>query len=189
MAIIGNPPLGFRFGVLFFAGGVIPNPLDVMFQKVSGVGSTVATQTVEEGGQNLYSQVLPEKIEHENLVLDRGVVVGSPLVIEFNVAMSLFKFSPSQSAGENHIPPLHHQEVRFVSAPIHPEGQFQELLHSLLDSLLRPEFQNPDLVDASSVEDKLEIQVRGFAPGVIHCLSRAIHPLVLTVLDLVRLAQ
>jgi hypothetical protein len=31
---VGNPPLSFRFGVLFFAGGVIPNPIDTLFQKV-----------------------------------------------------------------------------------------------------------------------------------------------------------
>jgi phage tail-like protein len=95
LPIVGNPPLGFRFGVLFFAGGVIPNPLDILFQKVSGLGSTVETTPVEEGGQNLYTQQLPKKIKYENLVLQRGVVVGSPLVIEFNVAMSQFKFSPS----------------------------------------------------------------------------------------------
>lgn len=91
----GNPPLGFRFGVLFLALGVIPNPLDILFQKVSGLGASVATSALEEGGQNLYSQLLPKKIQHENLVLERGLVVGSPLVIEFNVAMSLFKFKPS----------------------------------------------------------------------------------------------
>ena len=95
LPLVGNPPLGFRFGVLFFAGGVIPNPLDILFQKVSGLGSTVETAAVEEGGQNLYSQSLPKKIKYENLVLQRGLVVGSPLVIEFNVAMSQFKFSPS----------------------------------------------------------------------------------------------
>ncbi len=95
LPIIGNPPLAFRFSVLFFAGGVIPNPLDIMFQKVSGLASTVETGTVEEGGQNLYTQSLPKKIKYENLVLERGLVVGSPLVIEFNVTMSLFKFSPS----------------------------------------------------------------------------------------------
>lgn len=95
LPFVGNPPLGFRFGVLFFAGGVIPNPLDILFQKVSGLGSSVETATVEEGGQNLYVQSLPKKIKYENLVLERGVVVGSPLVIEFNVTMSLFKFSPS----------------------------------------------------------------------------------------------
>lgn len=95
LPFVGNPPLGFRFGVLFFALGVMPNPLDIMFQKVSGLGSTVETSPIEEGGQNLYTQKLPKKISYENLVLERGVVVGSPLVIEFNVAMSLFKFAPS----------------------------------------------------------------------------------------------
>lgn len=95
LPFVGNPPLGFRFGVLFFALGVVPNPLDIMFQKVSGLGSTVETSPIEEGGQNLYTQKLPKKISYENLVLERGVVVGSPLVIEFNVAMSLFKFAPS----------------------------------------------------------------------------------------------
>jgi len=93
--IVGNPPLGFRFGVLFLIGGAIPNPLDIFFQKVSGLGSTIETATIEEGGQNLYVQSLPKRVKYENLVLERGVVVGSPLVIEFNIAMSLFKFSPS----------------------------------------------------------------------------------------------
>ena len=93
--VVGNPPLGFRFGVAFFIGGFVPNPLDIFFQKVSGLGSTVETETVQEGGQNLYVQSLPKRIKYDNLVLERGVVVGSPLVIEFNVAMSLFKFSPS----------------------------------------------------------------------------------------------
>ena len=95
LPIVGNPPLGFRFGVLFFAAGVIPNPIDIFFQKVSGLGSTVETAGIEEGGQNLYTQSLPKRIKYDNLVLERGVVVGSPLVIEFNAAMSLFKFSPS----------------------------------------------------------------------------------------------
>lgn len=95
LPLVGNPPLVYRFGVFFFAGGVIPNPLDFMFQKVSGLGSTVETAAVQEGGQNLYTQALPKKIKYENLVLERGLVVGSPLVIEFNAAMSMFKFYPS----------------------------------------------------------------------------------------------
>ena len=32
---------------------------------------------------------------YDNLVLERGFVVGSPLLAEFNVATSLFKFAPS----------------------------------------------------------------------------------------------
>jgi phage tail-like protein len=95
MSLRAGPPLGFRFGVFFFVGGVVPNPLDFRFKKVSGIGSTVSTRTVNEGGQNLYSQKLPERVQYDNLVLERGLAVGSPLVVEFNAAMSLFKFAPS----------------------------------------------------------------------------------------------
>jgi len=95
LPLVGNPPLRFRFGVLFFAGGAIPNPIDTLFQKVSGLGATVQTAPVESGGENLYLQLLPQRVQHENLVLERGLMVGSPLGIEFNAAMSLFKFSPS----------------------------------------------------------------------------------------------
>ena len=87
--------LGFRFGVLFIVGGVIPNPLDIRFQKVSGLSAEVTTTTLEEGGQNLYTHRFPQRISYNNLVLERGFVVGSPLNIEFNAAMSLFKFAPS----------------------------------------------------------------------------------------------
>lgn len=87
--------LGFRFGVFFFAGGVLPNPLDIRFQKVKGLSAEVKTTSVEEGGQNLYTQKLPVKVEYGNLILERGVIVGSPLNVEFNVAMTLFRFAPS----------------------------------------------------------------------------------------------
>src|SRR5262245_6297619 len=92
---IARELLGFRFGVFFFALGVVPNPLDIRFQKVKGLAATVKTTPVSEGGQNLYTQQLPTKVEYGNLVLERGVLVGSPLNIEFNVAMTLFKFAPS----------------------------------------------------------------------------------------------
>lgn len=87
--------LGFRFGVFFFAGGVVPNPLDIRFQKVRGLSATVKTTPLQEGGQNLYTQQLPNSIEYGNLILERGMVVGSPLNVEFNAAMTLFKFAPS----------------------------------------------------------------------------------------------
>lgn len=87
--------LGFRFGVYFFAGGVVPNPLDIRFQKVRGLSATVRTTPLSEGGQNLYTQQLPVGVEYNNLILERGMVVASPLNIEFNAAMTLFKFAPS----------------------------------------------------------------------------------------------
>ncbi|WP_437604669.1 phage tail protein [Sorangium sp. So ce834] len=87
--------VNFRFGVFFFAGGVVPNPLDVRFKKVTGLSATVKTTPLEEGGQNLYTQPLPSRVEYGNLVLERGMVASSPLRLDFDAAMSLFKFAPS----------------------------------------------------------------------------------------------
>lgn len=87
---------------------MIPNPLDIRFQKVSGLSAEVSTRTVTEGGQNAYTHRLPQRVSYGNLVLERGMVVGSPLNIEFNVAMSMFKFSASNVLvtlfGENMAP-------------------------------------------------------------------------------------
>lgn len=94
-AFRAGPPLGFRFSVFFFMGGVIPNPLDIRFSKVSGLSSTIETQALNEGGQNLYTHRLPTRVQYENLVLERGMAVGSLLTAEFNATMSLFKFNPS----------------------------------------------------------------------------------------------
>jgi phage tail-like protein len=87
--------LGFRFGVVFFIAGVYPNPLDIRFQKVRGLAADVKLTPVPQGGQNLYTQQLPTGIDHGNLILERGMVVGSLLNIEFNIALSLFSFTPS----------------------------------------------------------------------------------------------
>ncbi len=70
--------LGFRFGVFFFTGGVLPNMLDIRFAKVSGLSAEVKTIEVTEGGQSLYTHRLPERVSYGNLVLERGMVVGSP---------------------------------------------------------------------------------------------------------------
>lgn len=87
--------LGSRFAAVFFIGGVVPNPIDIRFQRASGLSATIETTTVNEGGQNLYTHRLPRKVGYGNLTLERGFVIGSPLNIEFNLAMSLFQFAPS----------------------------------------------------------------------------------------------
>jgi phage tail-like protein len=87
--------LGFRFGVFFFVGGVLPNPLDIRFRRVSGLSMTVQTEEMNEGGQGIYTQRLPTSIQHENLVLERGLVVGSPLNVDLAKTMTAFKFTTS----------------------------------------------------------------------------------------------
>ena len=90
-----DPIVGMRFAVVFLAGGAIPNPLDIRFQKVSGLVAEIDTEPLVEGGNNTAALSLPKGVKHGNLVLERGMVVGSPLNIEFNVAMSSFKFATS----------------------------------------------------------------------------------------------
>jgi len=50
-----------------------------------------------EGGQNLYTHRFPESIGYQNLVLERSAALISPLDIEFNIALSLFKFAASNT--------------------------------------------------------------------------------------------
>jgi len=90
-----DPLLNHRFGVFFFAGGAIPNPIDIRFQKVSGLSMSFQTESISEGGQNLYSHRLPTRATYSNLILERGLVIASPLNTEFNAAFSLFRFAPS----------------------------------------------------------------------------------------------
>jgi phage tail-like protein len=48
----------------------------------------------EEGGQNAHKHVLPVRVTHPPLVLQRGVVVGSPLDVEVTATLETFRFSP-----------------------------------------------------------------------------------------------
>ena len=95
LSLTSDPPVGFYFMVTFLLGGIAPNPLDIRVQKVSGMTSTIETTEVKEGGENLFTHNLPDRVTYENLVLERGMVIGSPLNLEFNAAMSFMAFSPS----------------------------------------------------------------------------------------------
>ena len=95
LSLTENPPVGFHFLVVFFIAGIIPNPLDIRFQKVSGLSAEIETEDVREGGENVFVHRLPKHVTYGNLSLERGMVVGSPLNVEFNVAMSTMRFAPS----------------------------------------------------------------------------------------------
>lgn len=89
-----DPPVGFYFMVSFLAAGILPNPIDVRFQSVSGISATMQTQEVQEGGENLSVIRLPTRMTYGNLTLKRGMMIGSPLNVEFNLAMSTLTFQP-----------------------------------------------------------------------------------------------
>lgn len=85
-------PLAHRFGVFFFVAGVVPDPLDIRFQRVSGLSTRVETEPMNKGGRNIITKRVPKRLAYDNLVLERGYVVGSPLSIQLNDVMNEFKF-------------------------------------------------------------------------------------------------
>lgn len=87
-----DPPMGYRFTVVFLSLGVVPQLLDMKFQKVSGLSRDIDTSTVREGGENHYTHRLPDKVNNGNLVLQRGMTALSPVNIEFNLYMSYLEF-------------------------------------------------------------------------------------------------
>ena len=74
------------------AGG--PNPLDIRFRRVSGLGATVETFSLGEGGENCFTHQLPRRVSRSNIVLEREFVVRSPLATSIGMAMEQFKFKP-----------------------------------------------------------------------------------------------
>jgi phage tail-like protein len=87
------PPVGFHFRVDF--GGFPSESADIRFQSVSGINATVPNSySYDEGGENRFTHRLPEKASYENLVLKRGMLVGSQLIGWFKDALEDFKFKP-----------------------------------------------------------------------------------------------
>ena len=78
-------------------GGLLGvNPLDFRFHRVTGLGSKIETDDIRAGGVNTEMLQLPSRVIHGNLVLERGLFFGSPLTLEFNLAMSLFQMIPGE---------------------------------------------------------------------------------------------
>jgi phage tail-like protein len=100
--------LNFRFAVSFLGWGVEGAMVDTRFQSVSGLGASVTTSTVAEGGQNLYTQSLPDKVGYSHLTLTRGRVIKSTLNSRFDAALARFEFKTTDVLvtllGEHGIP-------------------------------------------------------------------------------------
>lgn len=88
-------PMTHRFAVYFFAGGMIPNPLDIRFQEVSGMGATITTRPDLGSGNAISKKLTPTGIDYSDLVLNRGIVIGSPLSIQIQQVLNDFNFNRS----------------------------------------------------------------------------------------------
>lgn len=66
--------VNFLFRVDFKMGG---NSFDMRFQSVTGLDSTLETETVKEGGENRYEHVIPTRRKYGPLTLKRGLLTES----------------------------------------------------------------------------------------------------------------
>lgn len=87
-----DPPVGFHFTVRFNGVGVTDS--DSMFQSVSGLSATIETEEVGIGGENRFKHVLPVRTKYPNLVLKRGMLIDSGVILWCRAAIQHFQFLP-----------------------------------------------------------------------------------------------
>ena len=63
--------VNFHFSVDFSIGS---KDIDVRFQSVSGLDSSVETETVKEGGENRFEHIIPVRRKYGPLLLKRGIL-------------------------------------------------------------------------------------------------------------------
>ena len=102
LSINKNPLVAYHFEVTFFYPiprthiPAIPNVFDIRFQKVSGISAEITMNEIVEGGNTKIKQEAPGKMNYDNLVLERGVFLGSPLRLHFNTTFTFLKTIPTQ---------------------------------------------------------------------------------------------
>jgi len=84
-------PVGFYFRVDI---GNLAGFGEDSFQEVSGLNIKLGVKEVPEGGENRFTHKFPEPPKYENLVLKRGMLIGSPLISWAQTCLGQFTFSP-----------------------------------------------------------------------------------------------
>ncbi|MEO7766310.1 MAG: phage tail protein [Ferruginibacter sp.] len=93
MDLFAYPPVGFHFLVTFQLFPQTQN--DFRFQEVSGLDVEMEMETFIEGGQNRFTWELPKRTRYSDLVLKRGMFMGSGIVLWCQNAFENFVFEPA----------------------------------------------------------------------------------------------
>jgi phage tail-like protein len=86
------PPWGFYYKVEFDLDK--KNKEDVRFQSVSGLSVEYEYENFKEGGENRFEHKLPVRTKYGDLILKRGMLVGSEIIEWFNRAFRDRDFKP-----------------------------------------------------------------------------------------------
>ena len=89
------PPWGFYYKVEFLLGGSPAPTNDARFQTVSGLSVEYDYESFKEGGENRFEHKLPIRTKYADMVLKRGMLMGSAILDWFNAAFQDRQFSPS----------------------------------------------------------------------------------------------
>lgn len=85
------PPIGFNFKVTIQG---LDGLNEGNFRDVSGLEVKVETTKVNEGGENGFAYQLPNRPTYSNLVLKRGLLMGSPVIQWVYQAMLQMQYQP-----------------------------------------------------------------------------------------------
>jgi phage tail-like protein len=93
MDALGNyyPPVGFYFKVIISG---VSGVQEGSFMEVSGISASITPEEKQEGGENRFKHRLPNPPKYGNLVLKRGMLLGSGLITWAQTSISTFKFTP-----------------------------------------------------------------------------------------------
>ncbi|MBI3509755.1 MAG: phage tail protein [Bacteroidetes bacterium] len=83
------PPVSFHFRVEIAGFGN-----DIGFQSVDGLSIDIPVTDHAEGGENVFTHHLPNRISYKDLTLKRGMLLGSALIKWFKDAVENFQFDP-----------------------------------------------------------------------------------------------
>lgn len=90
MSDIFEPAVAHRFAASLFLDR-IQSPVDVRFQRISGLSRELQISQRFQGGDNVGAIHLPERVTHGTLVLERGVMMATPLTLAFDQVLSEFR--------------------------------------------------------------------------------------------------
>ncbi|HXO77959.1 MAG TPA: phage tail protein [Puia sp.] len=104
--------VNFHFSVNFTLSGA--TTVDVRFQSVTGLDSTIDTETIREGGENRFEHVIPTRRRYGPLILKRGLLGPSQSGLTAWLKQTFddeqYQTLPTVSIyllGEEHAPILH----------------------------------------------------------------------------------
>ena len=89
------PPWSFYYKVEFMLDDKPAPAADARFQTVSGLSVEYDFESFKEGGENRFEHKLPVRTKYADLVLKRGMLMGSAVLDWFTAAFRDREFKPA----------------------------------------------------------------------------------------------